>query len=313
MDVKILLESLGFLIAHEKCQWSPVQKIDWLGYTWNTETGKVFVKDSRIEKAEGSIKKLCQEIANGKLVFSARFLASVVGQLISMQIVIGNTVRFYTRYLYECVMARASWNAPVKISSQAYTELLFWDQSLRRLNDQGNDISQKDDFKSDFDIFCDASDVGFGGHLCPDGNIFSVLEVSGNWTQEEGVESSTWRELECVKRVLHTCANEVTDKRILVNSDNKNVQHILSVGSKKSKLQGIATDIRNFCKDNSAILKVNWLPRSGNQYADELSRNIDNDDWYVNIDIFNDLNGSWGPFTIDRFATHYNKQCERFN
>ncbi|XP_076116600.1 uncharacterized protein LOC143084068 [Mytilus galloprovincialis] len=165
-EVKNTLERLGFLIAHEKCHWLPSQSMDWLGYTWDTKIGRVFIKEERIEKAENSIRKLCREATNGRLLFSARFLASILGQIISMMIVIGDKVRLHTRYLYDCIMGRASWDAPVKMNPDALTEILFWESSLRKLNEQGVDICRVDhDFVSDFDIFCDASDVGFGGYL----------------------------------------------------------------------------------------------------------------------------------------------------
>lgn len=48
-------------------------------------------------------------------------------------------------------------------------------------------------------------------------------------------------------------------------------------------------------------------------HADYLSRCQDCDDWSINQSIFECLNDKWGPFTVDRFATHYNAKCLRFN
>jgi hypothetical protein len=31
-EVNDQLKNFGFLIAHDKCHWSPCQKLDWLGY-----------------------------------------------------------------------------------------------------------------------------------------------------------------------------------------------------------------------------------------------------------------------------------------
>ncbi|KAL5013264.1 hypothetical protein ScPMuIL_007534 [Solemya velum] len=231
-EVRHLLNKLGFLIAHEKCQWLPKQIIDWVGYTWNTETGKIHVKACRIEKAENTIRNLCAEISNGKLLLKARFLASVIGQLISMQIVLGDKVRLHTRYLYDSLLGRASWDAPVKISQEAFTELLYWDSSCRKINDRGIDISKVSaggNFVSDFDIFCDASDVGFGGYFSTQTGVV-IEETSGNWTQTEKQKSSTWRELECVRRVLRTYEDCFENKSIIIHSDNTNVSHILKVG-----------------------------------------------------------------------------------
>ncbi|KAL5005756.1 hypothetical protein ScPMuIL_016914 [Solemya velum] len=228
-EVRHLLNKLGFLIAHEKCQWLPKQIIDWVGYTWNTETGKIHVKACRIEKAENTIRNLCAEISNGKLLLKARFLASVIGQLISMQIVLGDKVRLHTRYLYESLLRRASWDAPVKISQEAFTELLYWDGSCRKINDRGIDISKVSaggNFVSDFDIFCDASDVGFGGYFSTQTGVV-IEETSGNWTQPEKQESSTWRELECVRRTTDV-PNATLGKYIDVSWNESNFFFILA-------------------------------------------------------------------------------------
>ncbi|CAG2210060.1 unnamed protein product [Mytilus edulis] len=120
------------------------------------------------------------------------------------------------------------------MNPDALTEILFWDSSLRKLNEQGVDICRVDhDFVSDFDIFCDASDVGFGGYLSTQCSVVTCVdnsEMSGNWTSDEKLESSTWRELECARRVLCTYESKFSldNKSVSINSDNKNVPHILS-------------------------------------------------------------------------------------
>ena len=40
---------------------------------------------------------------------------------------------------------------------------------------------------------------------------------------------------------------------------------------------------------------------------------MDHDDWMVNPHIFQWIDSVWGPHTIDRFATHYNRHLPRFN
>ena len=46
------LIDFGFLIAGEKCQWIPSQIIVWLGYLWNSKSGKLQVTNERICKAD---------------------------------------------------------------------------------------------------------------------------------------------------------------------------------------------------------------------------------------------------------------------
>ena len=54
---------------------------------------------------------------------------------------------------------------------------------------------------------------------------------------------------------------------------------------------------------NGISIDVNWIPRDFNNVADEISKIIDYDDNTINDDIFAFLDESWGPHTIDRFAS----------
>lgn len=46
---------------------------------------------------------------------------------------------------------------------------------------------------------------------------------------------------------------------------------------------------------------------------DQWSRKIAHDDWGIRSNVFDLYNQKWGPYTVDRFATHYNAQCVRLN
>ncbi|XP_052080798.1 uncharacterized protein LOC127718788 [Mytilus californianus] len=212
-------------------------------------------------------------------------------------------------------MSRASWDAPVKICTKAINEIHFWSISLQKLNNAGVDIRKVDKHAIvDIEMFCDASDVGFVGILTTDLNAkLFCKEMSGNWTERERNESSTWRELECVNRFVQTFDSTFSDKTVKINTDNQNVPHILRVGSRKQKLQDIAIDIKQTCVSSNINIITQWVPREKNTHADTLSRHTDHDDLAIHSDIFDEINSLWGPYTIHRFATHYNTQCERFN
>lgn len=121
-----------------------------------------------------------------KLFFQVKDLAKIVGQIISMEAVIGNTVRQKTRYmyLYEYIMSRASWYSKVKISANAFNEIHFWRQSLNSLNESGCLIESFDASNvCDFQLFCDALDVCYGGfieHKSIDGQKNSFGNVFGS-------------------------------------------------------------------------------------------------------------------------------------
>ena len=86
-------------------------------------------------------------------------------------------------------------------------------------------------------------------------------------------------------------------------------------GSARIKLNNLATDIVTLSLKNDITLSSQWIPRSDNERADNLSKFLDKDedDWKIHPSIFSYLDNTWGPHTVDRFSSYYNKQLSRFN
>lgn len=163
------LLSLGFLLATEKCRWMPELKVTWLGNTIDMGEGKIFITAERITRLEMAIDSLLYQIDKDQYnLIPVRFLASVVGQIISLQNVIGKKVRLLTRQMYKCILSRASWNAPVIVTESAKSELLYWRENARILNDFGKCLDRKTFYE--FRLFADASSTGYGGYIETYGN-----------------------------------------------------------------------------------------------------------------------------------------------
>lgn len=126
----------------------------------------------------------------------------MVGQLISTQVVFGQEVRLRTRYLYFCILNRSSWNSFLSLSSEAVGELEFCFKNLDAMNKRGICLSQlTEESNVQILIYCDASDTGYGCHLTNNLVDEQVLACYGFWNGWERKQSSTWRELEAIKRV----------------------------------------------------------------------------------------------------------------
>lgn len=106
--------------------------------------------------------------------------------------------------------------------------------------------------------------------------------------------------------------SHLNNEEVKIISDSKNVLTILQFGSRKH-LHNIAEDILNTCSENDIQINPIWKPRNENKKADTLSRLTDMDDWSKDDEIFEHFEKMWGVHTVDRFATHYNKKCVRFN
>lgn len=299
------LQMFGFLIAEQKCNWQPSQTVKWLGLIWDMCVGKVYASPERLDKLRNFLKHFLEKISSGNCFFKARLVASLVGQIISMQAAMGSVVRLRTRSLYECIMQKASWDSPVLIKEMAFDEVVFWKENVEFLN--GKELLDEKVCTSV--VYTDASGTGFGGYIVE----YEESEVIGSWKPDEQVKSSTWRELEAVYRMLMSKLNYLKGQKVLWRTDNQNVVHILCKGSVKSDLQTIAINIADICTREEIQLSPQWIPRTDNVKADLFSKTSDCDDWEIKEYIFNHFDKKWGRYSIDRFASDYNKKCIRFN
>ena len=103
------LNQFRFLIADNKCSWKPMLQAVWLGYFWNMIEGKLYVTEDRIRRIEVAIESLLSYIGECNVpLVKVKIIACVVGQIISMQTVLGKIVKPKTRALYRCILSRAS-------------------------------------------------------------------------------------------------------------------------------------------------------------------------------------------------------------
>ena len=112
------------------------------------------------------------------------------------------------------------------------------------------------------------------------------MQFQHMWSEEDRGKSSTWRELTAVALAIKAFGPKVKDQTVKVFTDNTGVEIILRKGSMNLELQRLSLDIVNFCLCMNINLQVQWIPRSLNQEADLLSREIDFDDWGVSKVLF---------------------------
>ena len=80
------LINLGFLISEDKCEWEPKQSATWLGHFWEMVGNKIHIAEKRILRLENAIDSLLFQMQTEKVwIVPVRFLASVVGQIVSLQ------------------------------------------------------------------------------------------------------------------------------------------------------------------------------------------------------------------------------------
>ena len=145
----------------------------------------------------------------------ARVLASIVGRIIAMGLGIGPITRFMTRSMYTLLESRASWNCFLRLTPEAQREIKFWIEGLRQYNSQPIWYTPS----SIRVVYTDASESGYGGYIVEHGCHVAM----GQWSEEDEVKSSTWRELMAVLLVLESFSTKLRNQRVRWFTDNQNV------------------------------------------------------------------------------------------
>ena len=304
--VSVIREDLrlsGFLVNEDKSVWSPCQVIEWLGSIVNSSTGIFLPSERRVNKILQDLSFFFS--ATDNYFFQVRKVANLVGQIISLSFFFGDIVYLMTRNLYRSIAQAHSWNDSICLNAASWSDLQFWKDSLLSL--PGRCIWHCS--KTEVIVYSDASDSSYAGYVMEISNSIA----QGQWSLEESSMSSTWKELEAVKRILLSLKEILKGKSVKWYSDSQNVVSIVKKGSSKPVLHQLALDIFWICSNDSISLEIEWISRDNNKRADQLSRIIDFDDWFINDFAFEYFDHIWGVHTVDRFANVFNKKMTRYN
>ena len=110
----------------------PVQQLTWLGADLDSEQFSISIPSKRIEKLLDCIQRLQSNIINNRHVQVCS--VAIVGQIISMGIVVGSLSQIMTRSLSIDILNARTWNSYIKLSSESMEQLLFWQRNITKIN-----------------------------------------------------------------------------------------------------------------------------------------------------------------------------------
>lgn len=306
--IKQDLDACGFVWQPSKCHWDPTQVIKWIGFVLDLKCFRLLIPKEKIEQTLDCIKKL-----ERKKRVTPRQIAGFTGKINAFSEVVGAMSQLHTRFSTDDIVNVVdphnydTYDNKCDLSQEARDELEFWNKNLWSLRARSLAAHKSRQLVM---VFSDASDTGMGAYVSIDG-IEHVSHVK--WTPKETKNSSAWRELKAVEVALTSFGHKLRGRGIQWNTDNKAITAIIPKGSTKMPLQTLAIRIFRLCTFFQIKLSVQWIPRSENQKADAISRYVDDSDWFVQRHIFTELQQMLQiQFSIDCFADHRNKQCERF-
>ena len=296
-----LLQRLGFFINVEKSVLTPTQCIEYLGNIINTKTMTVSLPERRLLKIRtGCAHLLRQDIT------PIREVARVIGLLVAA-IPAVELGKLHYRQLEGGKIAalkreRGNFDRPLHLTADMKLDLSWWldnmDRHHRLIFRSGTDI----------DIFTDASNLGWGGHL-------GGQSTGGTWSLEEKELHINILELKAILFSMQAFAHVLEGRHIRVFCDNTTaINYVNEMGGTKSKsCNDVASQIWDWCLEHKSWVTCTHIPGKDNTLADLASRKInDRHEWKLDPLIFASLCHVFGTPAIDLFASRLNKQINTF-
>ena len=223
---------------------------------------------------------LLEHISKEKLV-SGRFIAKLIGSIISLSLGVGQVCKLRTRMLYREVQKAVSWDKKFFISKEAKKEVAFWYYCFHKYN--GQPIWPYSPIISVLS-YSDASSLAWDGYSVN----FIDLTAKGNFSESEMNSSSTWRELS-----LSATFNVLRSFVIKHRTDCQNV--VRNPEFRKQKF--LACNIFELCIKHNIQHHSEGIPRNENWNADFISKDADRDDYM--------LNSSFKTRQVPRFCSRW--------
>lgn len=312
-DTKKLIKhlgSLGLATNEKKCKLDPAHEMEFLGMTLNSARMSISIPKEKIRKVISEIRKV------GKLKrIQMRKLAALSGTLTSLAFGFSPSQihqRLLQRNLILFMNRKIPWDNQIPVFKTTKRELKWWERHLGRLN--GIPLLEREG--EEVHIYTDASKTGWGGVFSetPREEKHHHLTSIGQWSQEEKEFSSNFRELKAILMTLKDHAKELSEKRVVVHSDNTTAISQINRQSNPKHLHLIklTKEIWNLCLRNRIKLRTEYIPGEENRTADAMSRLNWQYEWELTDRVFQRIERKWGPISVDLFASTRNKKLARF-
>ena len=342
-DLNKIFDSLrqaGWIIALKKSDsiHTVSQNKNYLGFQIDSQSMRVYLQP---QKQQDLIDVVTSLLNAGNTLVKAKFLAKVLGKMISCSPALGNIPLIFARQGYfalEQAVEQHGWSTKVQITQPLLDSLthflaVFPDFNGQQIAHSASTISllsiigPPDDFFSHSfvrfhtpslprEIFAsDASDIAVCSYSIGNKDQFFYI---GQLSMTQAKSSSGHRELLAVKLALEAKLKNSGPWERLTNivwlTDSQNLVTFLSKGSTRPLVQSTVLEVMGLTRSLNINLIPVHLKREDPriQMADAGSRVRDSDDWSVDSESFHQLNSQFGPFTLDPFADSSNAKTTRF-
>lgn len=294
---KNILESLGFVINHEKSCLIPKRECTFLGFIFDSKDMSLKLPEIKRNK----IKERLQHITKLKQC-KLRDYASFLGLLTSACPAI-QYGWLYTKELerlkYLRLLDNLSYEQTIDLPTHINDDITWWIEHIQK------DVNpfKFNDFK--LEIFSDASTTGWGA-FCENN------ECHGFWKNSEKEMHINTLELKAAFFALKVFARGLRNCEILMRIDNVTaISCINRMGSVQyPHLNDVAKEIWQWCERRKLVVFASYINTKENREADILSRKkfIDTE-WELCDLAFQKIVDNFGQPSIDLFASMCNAKC----
>ena len=291
-----IIQELGFIIHPVKSVLSPVQRLTFLGFIFDSVNMTVELTPDKKEK----IKKACTVILN-----LAKPSIQVVSELLGLMVAYNEGVELGPLHYRDLErdkirglkLSRGNYNAHMQISSGGVLDIEWWLNNV--------DTATKAVWRDvpSIVVTTDASKKGWGA-------VMMGQEAAGQWSLDESEQQHiNVLELKAGLFGLKSLCKNMKDTAIMLRMDNSTaVAYVNKMGGSKSEAcDFVAKEIWNWGIERNIWLTASHIPGINNGIADGLSRGEStNKEWSLDENTFKKLSNLWDSHDIDLFASRLN-------
>ena len=300
-----ILKDFGFTLNATKSVLTPSQVMEFLGILIDSRNMTFSLPPRKIEKIMELTRKMARRAAANKAI-DLIDLQRLIGTLQSVTPCVLPT-RLHTNSLIEALRSAESHpRLRATLGPLATANLSWWQLNLLAYN--GRPIVPRPPDRS---LDTDASGKGWGAiYINRHGKRH---ECQGFFTS---LMSSNTRELTAISLAVQslTKALDWKDCSVRVRTDNQtSMSYINRMGGHEPHLSRITEGVHKACLARRIYLTAEYLPGVKNETADKLSRIESN--WaesQLAHQLFRLADTTWGPHSLDAFASATNHQCPRY-
>ena len=323
-----LFRRLGWLVG-DKSELDITTEKKMIGWIVNTVKMEYSLPAKRVEKFSLVARTLRDDVRAGRAV-NAKAVARVTGHISAMALALERSARQGCRYLHDCVRDAAAardWGRTIVLSDAALREVDDWIVAIPLVPTVA--IRKSEPEPAEVTLVSDASETAVGIFVAdaPGRSSASLLaresSLTVHLTEDERARGSALRELVGIKHAISSKGSLLRDRIVEAQTDALAAVFIYNNGGSqvRDEFGELALHAAVLAVDAAAKaacmaeLRLTWHPREEERQvlADELSKVVAIDDWWLDAPLFAELNTRLGPLDVDCFASEHSRQLPAFH